>query len=264
LEWIRRQHAEIFMRRLILACLIALGLAAPARADDKVIVFAAASLKTALDAAATAFHKDGGPEVSLSYGGSLGLARQLVAGAPADVFISADEPSMDAAAKGAAIKPESRADFLRNHLVVVAPKASKLDKLDLTPAALATALGSSKLATGEVKTVPVGRYAKESLEKLGLWATVEPKLAMTDNVRAALEFVARDEAALGIVYATDAVSEPRVKVVASFPDSTHKPIVYPLAIAAASKNPAAERFVAFLRSPGAAPTFENQGFEIIK
>lgn len=249
------------MKRLILALLLAFGLSPPARADDKVIVFAAASLKTALDAVATAFHKSGGPEVSLSYGGSLGLARQLVAGAPADLFISADEPSMDAAAKGKAIMAGSRVDFLRNHLVVVAPKASKLDKLDLTPAGFAAALGSGKLAAGEVKTVPAGRYAKESLDRLGLWATVEPHLAMTDNVRAALEFVARGEAALGIVYATDAASEPRVKIVAGFPDSSHKPIVYPLAITASSKNPAAERFVAFLRSDAAAPLFTAQGFE---
>jgi molybdate transport system substrate-binding protein len=252
------------MMRLILALLMALGLALPARADDKVVVFAAASLKTALDAAAAAFHKGGGPEVSLSYGGSLGLARQLVAGAPADVFISADEPSMDAAAKGSAIKPDTRADFLRNHLVVVAPKAASLEKLELTPAALGAAIGGGKLATGEVKTVPVGRYAKESLDKLGLWATVEPRLAMTDNVRAALEFVARGEAALGIVYATDAAAEPRVKVVAKFPDGSHAPIVYPLAIASASKNPAAARFIAFLRSDAAAPLFGAQGFELMK
>lgn len=252
------------MTRLILALLVALGLSLPARADEKVIVFAAASLKTALDAVAPAFHKAGGPEVSLSYGGSLGLARQLVAGAPADVFISADEPSMDAAAKGKAIKPDTRADFLRNHLVVVAPKDSKLDRLELTPAAFAAALGSGRLAAGEVKTVPAGRYAKEALDKLGLWATVGPKLAMTDNVRAALEYVARGETPLGIVYATDAVSDPRVKVVARFPDDSHKPIVYPLAIAAASKNPAAERFVAFLCSDAAAPLFTAQGFEMAK
>jgi molybdate transport system substrate-binding protein len=252
------------MARLILAFLIALGFAWPATADDKVVVFGAASLKTALDAAAAAFHRGDGADVSLSYGGSLGLARQLVAGAPADVFISADEPSMDAAAQGGAIKPATRADFLRNHLVVVAPKTSSIDKLDLTPAAFSAALASSKLATGEVKTVPAGRYAKESLTKLGLWEAVEPKLAMTDNVRAALEFVARGEAALGIVYTTDAASEPRVKIVAELPDSSHAPIVYPLAIAASSKNPLAERFVAFLRSDAAAALFKQQGFEIIK
>lgn len=252
------------MTRLILALLVAFGLSAPAHADDKLVVFAAASMKTALDAAVAAYHKGGGPEVSLSYGGSLGLARQLVAGAPADVFISADEPSMDAAVKGKAIKPDTRVDFLRNHLVVVAPKTSKLEKLDLTPAAFAAAIGSGRLATGEVKTVPAGRYAKEALDKLGLWATVGPKLAMTDNVRAALEYVARGETPLGIVYATDAASDPRVKVVARFPDGSHQPIVYPIALTAASKNPAAPRFVAFLRSAAAAPTFEKQGFQVIK
>ncbi len=252
------------MRRVILAVLIALGLSAPAFAADKVVVFAAASLKTALDAAAAAFDQSADADVSLSYGGSLGLARQLVAGAPADVFISADEPSMDAAAEGKAIKPDTRADFLRNHLVVVAPKASAIDKLALDPAAVEAALGAGKLATGEVKTVPVGRYAKESLIKLGLWQIVEPHLAMTDNVRAALEFVARGEAPLGVVYTTDAASEPRVKIVAELPDSSHAPIVYPLAIAANSKNPLAERFVAFLRSDAAATLFKQQGFEVIK
>ena len=202
--------------------------------------------------------------MALSYGGSLGLARQIVAGAPADVFISADEPSMDAAAQGKAIKPDTRADFLRNSLVVVAPKTSPTDKLALTPEALGAALASSKLATGEVKTVPVGRYAQESLTKLGLWATVEPKLAMTDNVRAALEFVARGEAALGIVYQTDANAEPRVKVVAALPEDSHKPIVYPLAIVAASNNPDAAKFVAYLRSDAAAKLFEGQGFGVVK
>ena len=250
------------MARYILALWLALGLCQPAFAAEKLVVFAAASLKTALDAAAQAFHAGGGPEVSLSYGGSLGLARQIVAGAPADVFISADEPSMDAAAQ--AIKPDTRADFLRNRLVVVAPKASPIAALELTPAAVGAALASGKLSTGEVKTVPVGRYAQELLTKLGLWATVEPKLAMTDNVRAALEFVARGEAALGIVYLTDAAAEPRVKVVANLPDDLHKPIVYPLAIVAASNNPDAARFVAFLRSGAAAALFEGQGFGVIK
>jgi molybdate transport system substrate-binding protein len=252
------------MRPLILAILFALGFCAPARAGDRLVVFAAASLKTALDAAAKAFEADGGPEVALSYGGSLGLARQLVAGAPADVFISADEPSMDAAAEGRAIKPATRADFLRNRLVVVAPKASPIDKLDLTPSAFAAALAAGRLATGEVRTVPAGRYAKESLTALGLWETVEPKLAMTDNVRAALEFVALGEAKLGIVYLTDAAAEPGVKVVARFPESSHKPIVYPLAVAAGSTNPAAGRFIAFLRSDAAASLFAAQGFEAIR
>ena len=251
------------MLRRIVALVLACALSGPAFAGDRLVVFAAASLKNALDAAAAKFHAAGGPEVSLSYGGSLGLARQIAAGAPADVFVSADEPSMDAAAEAHAIRPETRADVLRNHLVVVAPKAASIDALDLTPAAFEAALSGSKLATGEVKTVPVGRYARESLTKLGLWATVEPRLAMTDNVRAALEFVAHGEATLGVVYKTDAASEARVKIVAQLPDDSHAPIVYPLAITAASKNPAAEKFVAFLRGEGSA-AFAAQGFEPIK
>jgi len=249
------------MLRRLAVFVLACALSVPAYGDDRLVVFAAASLKTALDAAAAKFQDAGGPEVSLSYGGSLGLARQLAAGAPADVFIAADEPSMDAAA--AAIRPETRADFLRNHLVVVASKAASFDKLDLNPAAFETALNGGKLATGEIKTVPAGRYAKESLTKLGLWASVEPKLAMTDNVRSALEFVARGEAALGIVYTTDAHSESRVKVVAQLPDDSHAPITYPLAVTAASKNPAAESFVAYLRADTAA-LFTAQGFELVR
>jgi len=252
------------MARFIFALWLALGLSQPAFAAEKLVVFAAASLKTALDAAGKAFQAGGGPEVSLSYGGSLGLARQIVAGAPADVFISADEPSMDTAAQGHAIKADTRVDFLRNRLVVIAPKTSPIADLALTPAAFGAALASSKLSTGEVKTVPAGRYALESLTRLGLWTTVEPKLAMTDNVRAALEFVARGEAALGIVYLTDAAAEPRVKVVANLPDDSHKPIVYPLAIVAASNNPDAARFVAFLHSAAAVALFEGQGFGVIK
>jgi len=250
------------MLRRIAVLLLACTLSLPSYADDRLVVFAAASLKTALDAAAAKFREAGGPEVSLSYGGSLGLARQLVAGAPADVFVSADEASMDAAV--AAIRPETRADFLSNHLVVVAPKTAAFDTIDLTPAAFETALSGSKLATGEIKTVPAGRYAKEALAKLGLWSAVEPRLAMTDNVRSALEFVARGEAALGVVYTTDANSEPRVKIVARLPDDSHVPIFYPLAITAASKSPWAEKFVAFLRSDAAAPLFTAQGFQTIR
>ncbi len=250
------------MLRRIVAWVLACALTFPAFADDRLVVFAAASLKSALDAAAAKFHESGGPEVSLNYGGSLGLARQLAAGAPADVFISADEPSMDAAS--AAIRPQTRIDFLTNHLVVVAPGTAPFDKLDLTAKAFETALGGSRLSTGEVKTVPVGRYAKESLTKLGLWDVVEPKLAMTDNVRSALEFVARGEAALGIVYLSDAHAEPRVKIVAQLPDDSHAPITYPLAVTAVSKTPAAEKFVAFLRGDAAAPLFTAQGFELLK
>ncbi|HLW93176.1 MAG TPA: molybdate ABC transporter substrate-binding protein [Roseiarcus sp.] len=250
------------MLRLALVAVLALALAtSAARADSPVVVFAAASLKTALDETATAFHGAGGADAKISYGGSLALARQMEQGAPADIFISADEDSMDEAAKGKAIKPESRFDFLANTLVIVANKSSPLQTLPLTEADVSAALGSGKLATGEVSSVPVGKYAKEALTNLKLWDAVSPHLAMTDNVRAALAFVARDEAPLGIVYATDAAAEPAVKVVATFPDPSHKPIVYPAALSATSANPDAVKLLDFLRSPAAREIFARQGFK---
>jgi len=250
------------MRRsftILLAVFALLG-APLARADDRIVVFAAASLKNALDAAAAKYHAEGGAEVAASYGGSLALARQLVAGAPADVFISADEASMDAAAKDNAIRPDTRMDLISNRLVVVAPKASKIGSLAFDSRAFAEAIGDGRLATGDVASVPVGKYAKASLTKLGLWDVVAPHLAMTPDVRTALAFVARGEAALGIVYATDAAAEPNVEVVARFPDDSHPPILYPIALAAGSKHPEAPKFLEFLEGSEARAIFAGQGF----
>jgi molybdate transport system substrate-binding protein len=247
----------------LLSALLALALigAGGARAEP-LVVFAAASLKTAMEGCARAYAAKGAPELRLSYGGSLTLARQIVAGAPADIFASADEDSMDEAAKGGAIDAASRFDYLRNQIVIVAPVDSILTELPLTPDAIGRALGDGRLSTGEVNTVPVGRYAKAALVKLGLWSTIEPRLAMSDNVRAALEFVARGEAPLGIVYATDAAAEKRVKIVASFPEDSHPPILYPFARVAASRNAAAGAFLAWLREPEARAIFEAQGFVV--
>ena len=253
------------MRRLAsTVALLLLALApASALAQERIVVFAAASLKTALDGAAADYHAHGGAEVAISYGGSLNLARQIAAGAPADLFASADEESMDEAAKAGAIRVDSRVDLLGNRLVVVAPKAAPLDALALDAPAFVAAIGAGKLATGEVATVPVGRYAKASLNNLGLWSAVEPHLAMTDNVRTALAFVARGEAALGVVYATDAAAEPAVKIVATFPDDSHPPILYPFALTAASRNAAAEGFFAYLKSAAGRAFFTGQGFAVI-
>ena len=238
--------------------------AIPAQAEDPVLVFAAASLKTALDQAADEFKAAEGTEIKISYGGSSTLARQIVAGAPADLFIAADEHSMDEAAKANGIKAKTRFDFLRNALVIVAPKDSTLNKLELTPEALSAAINGGRVATGEINSVPVGRYAHAALDSLGLWASVEPHLAMTDNVRAALAFVAQGEAPLGIVYATDAASEPKVKVVATFPEASHAPILYPVAVTAAAKTAAIDKFVDFIRSPAKTGIFERQGFVVVK
>jgi molybdate transport system substrate-binding protein len=247
----------------IALCLASVTLAPSARADEPVVVFAAASLKTALDAASAAFHTEASAELKISYGGSLALARQIVAGAPADIFASADEDSMNEAVKGSAIKADSRFDLLGNQLVIVAPKQSSVDNLPLTPDALDKAIGSGRLATGEVNTVPVGRYAKEALRNLGLWTIVEPHLAMTDNVRAALAFVARGEAPLGIVYATDAAADATVKVVATFPEASHAPILYPFALTASSHNDSAAKFLTYLKSPAGRAIFEKQGFKVL-
>ncbi len=244
-------------------CLALSGLPQFARADDAVIVFAAASLKSALDEAAVAFRSAEGAELKISYGGSLALARQIVAGAPADIFASADEESMDEAAKGGAIRQQSRFDLLGNRLVVVTPKPSPIDALAFTPDAFTRAIGAGRLVTGEVDSVPVGRYAKAALQKLGLWSVVEPRLAMTDNVRAALAFVARGEAPLGIVYATDAAADASVRIVATFPDDSHAPILYPFALTAASHNGAADKFLSWLKSPSGRAIFERQGFRML-
>jgi molybdate transport system substrate-binding protein len=243
-------------------CLALAGLPQFARADDPVIVFAAASLKSALDEAAVAFRAAEGGELKISYGGSLALARQIVAGAPADIFASADEQSMDEAAKGGAIRQESRFDLLGNRLVVVTPKQSSIDALAFSPDAFARAIGGGRLVTGEVNSVPVGRYAKAALQNLGLWSVVEPRLAMTDNVRAALAFVARGEAPLGIVYATDAAAEPNVKIVAAFPEDSHPPILYPFALTDSSRSGAADKFLTWLKSPSGRTIFERQGFRV--
>ncbi len=244
--------------------------AAPAMAETEaasaptVTVFAAASLKNALDAVLADFGKKTGVELKVSYAGSMALAKQIEAGAPADVFFSADVASMDYLAQRTLIQPATRSDFLGNTLVVVAPKSSRLQKLPFTTQAFAAAIGDGKIATGDVASVPVGKYAKAALEKLGLWAVTEPHFAFTDNVRAALMFVARDEAPLGVVYLTDAKSEPNVKVVATFPADSHPPIVYPAALTSTAKGDAPTKLLAFLRSKAARTIFSEQGFLVLQ
>jgi molybdate transport system substrate-binding protein len=237
--------------------------AAPAAAPT-VTVFAAASLKNALDAAAAAYKARAGVELKISYAGSMALAKQIEAAAPADVFISADEASMDYLAGKSLIKAETRANLLGNALVVVAPRASKLDKLAFTKPALTAAIGDGKIATGDPSSVPVGKYAKAALEKLDLWSVAEPHFAFTDNVRAALAFVAREEAPLGIVYLTDARSEPKVKTVATFPATSHPPIVYPAALTATAQGEAPAKLLEFLKGKAAKAIFVEQGFTVLR
>jgi molybdate transport system substrate-binding protein len=229
-----------------------------------VTVFAAASLKNALDDAAAAFKKKTGIEATISYAASLPLAKQIEAGAPADIFISADVASADYLTTRNLLKEDTRTNLLGNSLVVVAPKSSPLKKVALEKDALLAALGADgRIATGHPTSVPAGKYAKAAFEKLGLWSALEPRFAFTENVRAALVFVAREEAPLGVVYSTDANSEPKVKIVATFPENSHPPIVYPIALTAASTSDAAVKLLSFLKGKDAAPFFIKQGFTVL-
>ncbi|MFM1989367.1 MAG: hypothetical protein RJA99_2324 [Pseudomonadota bacterium] len=240
-----------------IACLVAV---APVRAEPT--VFAAASLKEALDAAAGAWAKRAGTRPVIAYAASSALARQIDQGAPADVFLSADEDWMDWVAKRNLLRAGTRVTLLSNRLVLVAPVAATAPVLRLAPGVpLAAALGTDgRLALGDVAAVPAGRYAKAALEALGAWQPVAGRLAQTESVRAALALVARGEAPLGVVYATDARAEPRVRVVDTFPESTHPPIVYPAAILAGARSPRAQPFVDFLRSPEGQAVFAAHGF----
>jgi molybdate transport system substrate-binding protein len=252
-----------FSRRLVLSAFLAASLVGPAMAADSVTVFAAASMKNALDEAAAAYKAKTGVEIKASYAASSALAKQLEQGAPADMFVSADTKWMDYAVQHDLVQKASRVDLLGNSLVVVAPKASALKDLALTADAFDKAVGDGKWTTGTVATVPVGIYAKQSLTKLGIWAAAEPKLAQTDNVRSALQFVSRGEANIGIVYQTDANADASVKVVATFPSDSHDPIVYPFALTKAAGDVPA-KFLAFLTSDEAKPIFEKQGFVVLK
>jgi molybdate transport system substrate-binding protein len=258
------------MRRLLRACaalLLVAGACGPGIARAEPLVFAAASLKEALDAASDAFVRArGGARPVVSYAASSALARQIEQGAPAEVFLSADEDWMDHLERRGQLRPGSRSALLRNRLVLIAPASAASARagsaLRLAPGApLAAALGADgRLAVGDVASVPAGRYAKAALESLGLWPSVAARLAQTENVRVALTLVARGEAPLGIVYATDARAEPKVRVVDTFPESSHPPIVYPVALTAGARSPRAQAFVDFLRSPEGLAVFSAHGF----
>ncbi|GJD37404.1 molybdate ABC transporter substrate-binding protein [Methylobacterium aerolatum] len=255
------------MRRVIRSSLLAALLlaAGSAQAAETATVFAAASLKNALDDAAKAFTAQSGVTIRASYAASSALARQIESGAPADLFASADLEWMDYLAGKTLIRPETRVNLLTNRLVVVAPRDAKATSIALTPEGFAAALGpDGRLATGEVNSVPIGKYAKLAFEKLGLWSGLRSRLAQADNVRAALALVSRGEAPLGVVYESDATSEPAVKVVGVFPPDSHPPVVYPFAVTADAKGDGARRFLDFLRSAAARPFFEAQGFGVIE
>jgi len=231
--------------------------------DKSLIVFAAASMKNALDDIDAALTSKTGIKIVPSYAGSSTLARQIEQGAPADVFASADTEWMDYAADKKTIDVATRTNLLGNSIVLIAPRDSKIESVTIARGFdLAGLAGDGKIATGDVKSVPVGKYAKAALEKLDAWQAADGKFAMADNARAALTLVARGEAVLGIVYATDARTEPGVKIVGTFPADSHPAIIYPVA-ATAHAGSSANDYLAFLRSTAAKAIFEKYGFRFL-
>jgi molybdate transport system substrate-binding protein len=248
----------MFVKTFVVGCLLAVAGHAASAAD--VLVFGAASLKDALDAQVATFTSATGYRVVVSYGASNALARQIEAGAPADVFISADLDWMDHIDTKGLVKRGTRVDLLRNTLVLIAPAGSK-STLSIGPGFdLAGALGTRKLAMANPDSVPAGKYAKAALQSLGVWTRVDKQVARAENVRAALVLVSRGEAPFGIVYGTDAHADRGVRIVDTFPAASHPPIVYPAALVANGKSIAAQPFLEYLQSPPAQLVWKRSGF----
>ena len=234
-----------------------------AQAED-VVVFAAASLKDVLNAVGEGFCCDTGNCVTASYAASSTLARQVENGAPADLFISADPDWMDYLEQRNLIKPWSRIDLLSNKLVLIAPAIDRSIRLAIAPGfPLATALGDGRLAMADPASVPAGMYGKAALQYLGVWSAVANRVIPTKDVRAALLLVARSEATLGIVYATDAAVDPGVRVIGTLPQETHPRIIYPVALTSTSQNPDAAAFLVYLESKTAHAQFQKAGFGVL-
>ena len=253
------------MNRLIAICLAfcALGLPPHGHSEEAgkttLTVFGAASLTNVLQDLGDAFTKETSMAVKFSFAASSTLARQIENGAPADIFMSADSDWMNYLQDRHLIQDATRHDIVGNRLVLIAPADSTV-RLKIGPDfALAAALGQGRLATGDPAAVPVGRYAQAALTKLGVWKDVENRIVRADSVRAALTFVDRGEAPLGIVYETDALVDKKVRVVDVFPADSHQPIIYPLALTRVAQ-PGAARFAAFIASPAAAQIFKSYGF----
>jgi len=250
-------------RRPLLALMLwaAMGFASdPAGAGQRVTVFAAASLQSALDEVASLFSQTNGAGVSLSYGGSSALARQIQYGAPADLFVSANAGWMDALAEQGVLEPGTRIDLLSNQLVLIAAPETTVSLVFGPGMDLVGALGDDRLAMALVDAVPAGIYGRAALQFLGQWDAVQGRIAQTDNVRAALRLVSVGEAPLGIVYATDAAADPSVRILGVFPENSHPPILYPLARLKERDSAEAAAFYDFLISSQARAIFDRHGF----
>jgi molybdate transport system substrate-binding protein len=252
-------------RRGLLLALLTLTVALPLEAADAprepLLVFAAASLSDVLQEIGATYTRETGQPVKFSFAASSALAHQIESGAQADAFVSADTDWMDYLQSRKLIDPATRVNVVGNRLVLVAPADSKLTVKIAPGFGLRAALGTDgRLVTGDPDSVPVGRYAHAALSSLGVWDSIADRLVRADNVRSALAFVARGECPLGIVYRTDALIEPKVRIVDTFPTSSHAPILYPAA-ATARAGAAARQFVASLTSRPAESTFHKYGFE---
>lgn len=247
--------------RRAFAAVVLASAAATAAAQD-VTVFAAASLTNALEEIAKIYREKGGGGVKFSFASSSTLAKQIESGAPADIFVSADEQWMDYLAQRNLIEASTRSSRLGNVLVLITPPGDKRT-IDIKPGFdLAGMIGSGKLATGDPAHVPVGRYAQQALTKLGIWEAVVPKIARTDNVRAALLLVERGEAPFGIVYATDAAASGKVDVAGTFPADSYPPVSYPFAILAGRDRPEVRRFLEFVYGAEAQAVYRKAGFSV--
>ena len=249
---------------LVAGAVLASGVGPAAAQSRDVLVFAAASLKNALDEIAGQWQSQTGRKVAISYAASNNLIKQIEQGAPADIFISADLDWMDYGQQKNLIKPGTRANLLGNRIVLIAPKDSAASIKVEKGFDLAAALKGGRLSMGNVNAVPAGKYGKAALEKLGAWDGVKDHIAQADNVRAALLLVSRGETPLGVVYQTDAASEPGVKIVGTFPEDTYPTIIYPAALTKDSNNASAADFLKYIRSPAAKPAFERQGFTVLE
>jgi molybdate transport system substrate-binding protein len=252
------------MRRicgLVIASLCFAFVPVAAGAAD-ITVFAAASLSDALGEIGKSWDAQTGHQAAISFAASSVLARQIEASGGADIFISADRDWMDYLDKHNLIESRSRRDLLGNHLVLIEPASARLELRIAPQFDLAGALHGERLAVADPDSVPAGKYAKAALTMLGVWPAVADHLAKAENVRVALAYVARGETPFGIVYTTDALSEPRVRIAGTFPDATHPPIVYPAALTKGA-NPLAASFLAWLNGPQARAVFLKDGFVVL-
>jgi molybdate transport system substrate-binding protein len=251
-----------WLARVLASAVPYLGVALPARAQD-LTVFAAASLQNAFEEVGRLFQHRTGRAVRFSFAASSALARQIEQGAPAAVFASADEQWMDWLRQRRLIVPDSRRSLLGNRLVLVVPAAARATRVELKPNFdLAGLLGGGRWVSGDPSHVPVGRYAQQALTMLGVWSFAQPRLVRAENVRVALAFVERGEAAAGVVYATDAALAPKVRVAAEFPPDSHTPITYPVAVIARHDSPSARDFLRFLDGPQAREIYRRFGFSV--